>query len=428
MPSPPLVLLAEDEHDIAVLLMEALESEGYAVAHARHGRHALELLDRLRPSVLVTDLMMPEMDGLSLLKALAARPAPPPPVLAISAFDPYLATAVELGAAAALAKPFELDEFLRKVRLVAEGGAAGRAPRAIALDERQRLRAILEMRLDEPSPSQALQDFTARVARIFDVPICLTSIVTLDRQYWHAHCGLPQDLASVRGTPRDDSFCTHAVAARAALVVTDTVENPFFARNVLVRERGLRFYAGVPLIHRFGESLGTLCLLDFAPRPFTAFDLELLGVLARRVVAELEWRERRMRPGVPLGAFRHLAWLDEELDVLGREAFEHALAAEAMRAAEQRRALALLVVEVDAARLATVTDGLKLELPRSLLGRLATRRVGLLVPDSAAADAGARARAVAGEGAAVEAVDVRRLAGGAETFLRVAEQALRPAG
>jgi DNA-binding response OmpR family regulator len=419
-----LVLLAEDDPDIALILTEALEAEGYTVVHARNGKQALQLLDATAPRLLVTDLMMPEMDGLALLRALGERSEPPLPVLAMSAFDTYLSAAVELGADASLAKPFALDSFLRHVGALSDGGASEPAPPRAPDDEQRRLLDIVTMQLDEPSPTAAMDQFALRTARIFDVPVCLVSIITRDRQCWHAHCGLPPDLAEARGTPREDSFCTHAVAARAALVVTDTVDNPFFAKNRLVRERGLRFYAGVPLLHRDEEALGTLCLLDFAPRPFTMFDLELLGVLGRRVLAELEWRERRNRPGEPLSTFRHLAWLDEELDVLGREAFEQALHAEAMRAAEQRRGVALVVSAVERGELEATTERLKAEFPRALLGRLALSRVGVLVPGLAAADAVARARGAAGPAAVVEGVDVPRMSGGADVFLRAAEHAL----
>ena len=426
--SSRLILLAEDDDDLASLLMDVLEEDGYTVVHARHGAHALSLLETVTPSIIVTDLMMPEMDGLAFLRELGARPGPRPPVLAMSAFQGYLEAAGELGAAAVLAKPFSVDDLLGEVDALANGGRSKRErARPLPLDERQRLRAVVELRLDEPSPSRALDQFTQRVARIFDVPICLTSIVTRDRQFWHAHCGLPDDLAAQRGTPRQDSFCTHAVAANSALVVIDTRENPFFASNVLVRERGLRFYAGVPLSYRRGEPLGTLCLLDFAPRPFTVFDLELLSILARRVVSELEWRERRLRPGVPLSSFRHLSWLDEELDILGREAFEQALQVESIRAAERRLPVSLVVVSCASERLESVSAELKAEFPRSLLGRLGLARLAVLAPDTVAAETEARARRAAGTGAEVACEQVPRMIGGAESFLGALEARVRPA-
>ncbi|GEJ57877.1 response regulator [Anaeromyxobacter diazotrophicus] len=420
----PLVLVVEDDPEIAAIETESLEAEGYTVLTARHGRHALDLLAAAEPAVIVLDLMMPEMDGLAFLREYALRPGRRAPVLAASAFDGYLATALELGAAVALAKPFDLDAFLRQVNALARGAAPDRpAARPIPLDEGQRLRAVLELELDRPSPTGALDAFAKRVAAIFDVPVCLVSIVLRDQQYWHAHCGLPDDLALARGTPRDDSFCTHAVVARAALVVLDTRENPFFSSNVLVRERGLRFYAGVPLVSRGGLALGTLCLLDFKPRPFTAFDLELLSVLARRVLAELEWRERHQRPGQPESAFSSLAWLDRELHVLGREAFSQALQVSSLRAAERRQALALAVLAPEPARLGETVAALKAAFPRALAGRLGPALLGVLLPDARRTDALERVRAAA-PGVRAHCLDVPHLVGSTEPLLLRAEAEL----
>jgi CheY-like chemotaxis protein len=374
----PLVLYVEDELELAALVTEVLESEGYAAVAAHDGRQALALLERgLEPDVVVTDLMMPNLDGFAFLQRYHERPRPHAPVLVVTAFDAYLRRAREAGAAAALAKPFSIDALLRAVGELLAGRTIADAPAAGDGGEEARLAAVFALRLDEPAPTQALAAFTERVARIFDVPICLVSIVTADRQYWHSSCGLPANLAEAGGDPREDSFCTHAVAARAALVVQDAALNPFFRDNVWVRARGLRFYAGVPLFSRRNEALGTLCLLDHGAREFGYFDLELLGVLARRVVAELEWRERAQSPGAPVSAFRHLEYLDDELDVLGRPAFEQALVVESLRCAERRWQMALGAVALAPEALRDAADRLKQAFPRAHIGRLGLARLGV---------------------------------------------------
>jgi CheY-like chemotaxis protein len=383
----PLVLYVEDELDLASLVADVLEAEGYAIATARDGRQAIALLEHgVVPDVVITDMMMPVMDGFEFLERYRSRPPPRAPVLAVSAFDVYVHRARQAGAAAVLPKPFSIDALVRAVGELAAGRtlADDRSVPHDPLAEDARLAAVLALRLDEPAPTEALQAFADRVARIFGVPICLVSIVTADRQYWHSFCGLPEDLAAARGGPREESFCTHAVAARAALVVQDAAANPFFKDNRFVTERGLRFYAGVPLFSRRDEALGTLCLLDRAPRDFGYFDLELLGVLGRRVVAELEWRERREKPGVPLSAFRHLEYLDEELDVLGRPAFDQAVVVESLRAAERRLPFAVGVVAVPADALRGSAERVKAALPHAHVGRLGKARLGVAAVGSTA--------------------------------------------
>jgi hypothetical protein len=215
--------------------------------------------------------------------------------------------------------------------------------------------------------------------------------------------------------------------AQAALVVQDARESPIFSSNPFVVERGLRFYAGVPLTTRFGQAVGTLCLLDYRPRLFTTFDLELLAVLAHRVVAELEWRERRAHPRSPRAAFRYLTWLDEELDILGREAFVQALQVLSLRSGEARSPLTLTVLAIAPEHLERVAVDLKATFSRALLGRLGLSRVGVLATEDVAAVRNGveqAARAIVG----VEVVQVPRIAGGAAQFLAVAEAALGRAG
>lgn len=424
------VVIAEDDRDLAEVFKDTLELCGFAVVVAPDGERALALLDRVQPAAVLTDMMMPVMDGLELLRRIQARPAPRPAVIAMSALKPYLAEARKLGAVATLHKPFDFEVLEATVKAAVTGGALPPEahPREDSLAEAEagRLRAVLELRLDQPAPSAALTEFTERVARLFHVPICLVSIITTERQLWSAQCGLPPDMAAAGSDAREHAFCTHAVAARTALVVQDATTNPFFAHNHLVTTRGLRFYAGVPLLTRLGEAVGTLCILDFSPRKFTYFDLELLGVLSRRVLAELDWRERRMRPE-PTAAFRYLTWLDEELNILGREALTEALKVQACRAAERRERLSLLAISVPREEVAHAVGALSACFDQAFLGRLGLARLGVVVPECSAAEAEARARDALGGGATVCGMDAN-VPAPPEWMLREVEVRLGPLG
>src|SRR5512147_2070193 len=108
----------------------------------------------------------------------------------------------------------------------------------------------------------SMDRFAKRVAAIFEVPICLVSIVTEHQERWSSQCGLPEEVAKTGGMERVHSYCTHSVAAQQPLIVQDAAENPLFAHNPFQRRVGFRFYAGAPLITRQGQDIGTLCLLD----------------------------------------------------------------------------------------------------------------------------------------------------------------------
>ncbi len=79
------VLLVEDDPVIRGELAEALTEHGLRVCTAEHGREALELLREIRVSVVVTDLVMPVMNGWELAEALEREPGGPPPLLFLTA-------------------------------------------------------------------------------------------------------------------------------------------------------------------------------------------------------------------------------------------------------------------------------------------------------------------------------------------------------
>jgi PAS domain S-box-containing protein len=120
------VLVVEDEATVQNAIRRILTRQGYTVLEARHGADALRVFDEAaRPIDLVlTDLVMPEMNGRELVARLQARPNPPK-VLVISGYDEQAALKGEplpLGTEF-LAKPFTLDGLLRSVRLALD--AAG---------------------------------------------------------------------------------------------------------------------------------------------------------------------------------------------------------------------------------------------------------------------------------------------------------------
>jgi CheY-like chemotaxis protein len=99
------VVLVEDDRDLADVTRIGLELEGLEVAVAHDGREGLEMIERLRPDVVITDLIMPVLDGLQLIQRLQSAPEPRSPVIAISAVGSRLRAARDLGAVEALLKP-----------------------------------------------------------------------------------------------------------------------------------------------------------------------------------------------------------------------------------------------------------------------------------------------------------------------------------
>ena len=102
------VLIADDESFIAAVLAAVVREKGYTAVVARNGQEALELARARRPALVITDLMMPHLDGAGLISALRRDGAVGLPVILITASA--LARAGTLGADAILAKPFAIDD------------------------------------------------------------------------------------------------------------------------------------------------------------------------------------------------------------------------------------------------------------------------------------------------------------------------------
>ncbi len=110
------VLLVEDDRDEAEVLQAALEREGLSVSLAYDGAQGLDQALRDHPDVVITDLIMPVLDGLQLIQKLLSQPSAHPPVIALSAVGSRLHAARELGAVEALVKPVPPGELAAAAR------------------------------------------------------------------------------------------------------------------------------------------------------------------------------------------------------------------------------------------------------------------------------------------------------------------------
>jgi DNA-binding response OmpR family regulator len=112
------ILIAEDDPDQSDMLREALEDEGYRVDTAFSGDVALRKLVEHDYGLVVMDVRMPGLDGITVLRRYRKeRKGPQAPVVVISAFatDSELASYREAGADAAFAKPYDLNQLLSKI-------------------------------------------------------------------------------------------------------------------------------------------------------------------------------------------------------------------------------------------------------------------------------------------------------------------------
>lgn len=115
-PSKPVVLAVDDEPDMLENLARIFRRSPYLCMTAANGQDALAIVQRCHPDLILTDLRMPGMDGLALLRA-AKRLAPATPVLVFTAYasESAASEAAHAGAAAFITKPFSGAHLLQSV-------------------------------------------------------------------------------------------------------------------------------------------------------------------------------------------------------------------------------------------------------------------------------------------------------------------------
>ena len=111
------VLLIEDEEKVASFISKGLEEEGYVVEKAYDGRTGLELLSEKGYDILLLDLMIPEIDGLQVLKRIRAQGIDTPVlILTAKSSKEDVVKGLDTGSDDYLTKPFSFDELLARIR------------------------------------------------------------------------------------------------------------------------------------------------------------------------------------------------------------------------------------------------------------------------------------------------------------------------
>ena len=155
-------------------------------------------------------------------------------------------------------------------------------------NESQRLESLRTFRILGTSCEQVFDEVVRLAALICDTPVAVISFIDEQRVWFKAKIGLELD-----EIPRDGSFCTYAILQPDVLIVPDPLSDERFMSGFLVKQVGIQFYAGIPLITEDAHPLGTLAVMDRVPHLMTAEQNDSLRILARQMMRELKLRRPR---------------------------------------------------------------------------------------------------------------------------------------
>ena len=156
----------------------------------------------------------------------------------------------------------------------------------IPSNDSERVECLKNLRILDTESERIYNDLVDLAAEMAGVPICLVSLIDKHRQWFKAKVGI-----TAMETPRNISFCSHAILSDQPMIVRNALEDPRFFDNPLVTgSLKVRFYAGFPIILANGLGVGTLCLIDHKSNDLNSFQIKALTILRDQINAHFNAR------------------------------------------------------------------------------------------------------------------------------------------
>ncbi len=177
------ILVVDDEAQLRLALRRALEGHGYNVRDAEDGAAGLALFDTFKPDVVLLDLVLADMTGVDVCRALRARTTTPIIVLSVVGDEKTKVAALDEGADDYLTKPFATGELLARIRVALRhsGGDRAQGAKVVAgdlsmdLETRDVRLAGAEVRLT-PTEFSLLKYLATNAGRVLTHPMILRAV------------------------------------------------------------------------------------------------------------------------------------------------------------------------------------------------------------------------------------------------------------
>jgi CheY-like chemotaxis protein len=280
------ILLVDDAHELVDAYVAFLHATTpHEVRAASSGGAALQILRTWRPDIVVTDISMPDMDGLELITRMRSELAPPLPVIvAMSGFPDFEREARRRGAQVFQVKPIDTDDLVALI----ESLLTNREPPDLA-------RTHTQARRQAASERARVAVSTTLTRRPHYPEVAHLGMRLLSRYFDDADTAIllmgerqPQIFASSgwsAGAQPDGvlGYALDVVVSGSTLIVPDLAAMPSSAARAPARD--WRLFAAVPVRSTEGLAIGALALADRRLLPFDVHDLAILEHIARRLGA-----------------------------------------------------------------------------------------------------------------------------------------------
>jgi len=128
------ILVVDDEPQITRVLKTSLSSQGYGIRTAADGEEALQMMRDWAPDLIVTDLRMPNMDGLELCRRVRTESRIPIIVLSVKGEETIKVEALDAGADDYVTKPFSMNELVARIRAALRRASSSEQPQSALIE------------------------------------------------------------------------------------------------------------------------------------------------------------------------------------------------------------------------------------------------------------------------------------------------------
>ena len=212
-------------------------------------------------------------------------------------------------------------------------------------DEDQRLARLASLGLVYSPAEERFDRITRLTHRSLGVPVALITLLAEECNWFKSAQG-----TSVDQQPREMSFCSHAIMGNDIFTIPDTLLDPAFADNPLVKgEPFIRFYAGQPIMYK-GSPMGALCIIDFMPRRLLFSENETLCTLAKCVESELTLSvlsQEQIQLLTELDEAKRQSLIDPLTKLWNRHGMDMLAEREMMGAERHRQPVSVMMIDVD---------------------------------------------------------------------------------